>query len=285
MLNDTTYLLDESLNHLHTIGACQREIEARSKGKPAEMPDSDKDLQTKLGESERMAKSFVQLSNKTVLLFDLFTQETPRSFVIVELVDRLAGMLDYNIVALVGPKYNELKVKNPEEYRFDPGELLFRLCSIFINLSMENEFVDAVARDERSFRPECFKKSNKHLRAADKKAEEEEEESELGEIPDEFLDPLMFTLMKDPVKLPHSKVSIDRSVIKAHLMNDPTDPFNRTPLKIEDVKEDEELRSKIQAWIKKRKQAIRQEKAKKRLDEQPKENNSEDANGDVNMSV
>ena len=305
MLNDTTYLLDESLNHLHTIGACQREIEARSKGKPAEMPDSDKDLQTKLGESERMAKSFVQLSNKTVLLFDLFTQETPRSFVIVELVDRLAGMLDYNIVALVGPKYNELKVKNPEEYRFDPGELLFRLCSIFINLSMENEFVDAVARDERSFRPECFKKAinilyrvgkvpnqefeNKLLtfskRAADKKAEEEEEESELGEIPDEFLDPLMFTLMKDPVKLPHSKVSIDRSVIKAHLMNDPTDPFNRTPLKIEDVKEDEELRSKIQAWIKKRKQAIRQEKAKKRLDEQPKENNSEDANGDVNMSV
>lgn len=305
MLNDTTYLLDESLNHLHTIGACQRELEARGKGKPSELPDSDKDLKAKLNESERMAKSFVQLSNKTVLLFDLFTQETPRSFVIVELVDRLAGMLDYNIVALVGPKYNELKVKNPEEYRFDPGELLFRLCSIFINLSGESEFVDAVARDERSFRPECFKKAINILyrvgkvpnqkfedtllgfamKASDKKTEDEEEESELGEIPDEFLDPLMFTLMKDPVRLPHSNVSIDRSVIKAHLMNDPTDPFNRTPLKIEDVKEDEELRCKIQAWIKERKQAIRQEKEKKRRAEKCKQDSLQDSNGDVNMDA
>lgn len=284
MLNDTTYLLDESLNHLHTIGTCQREIAARQSGKPSEMPESDEDLQKKLVDSERMAMSFVQLSNKTVLLFDLFTQETPRSFVIVEIVDRLAGMLDYNLVALVGPKYNELKVKNPEKYRFDPGELLFRLCSIFNNLSPEEEFVDAVARDERSFKEECFKKAVSILyrvgkvpnqqfetklldfakRANNKKVQEEEEEEELGEVPDEFLDPLMCTLMKDPVKLPHSNISIDRSVIKAHLMNDPTDPFNRTPLKIEDVKEDVELRDKIRAWVKKRKAEIRAEKKSKK---------------------
>jgi ubiquitin conjugation factor E4 B len=30
----------------------------------------------------------------------------------------------------------------------------------------------------------------------------EEEEADLGEIPDDFVDPLMATLMLDPVKLP-----------------------------------------------------------------------------------
>ncbi|QPG72887.1 hypothetical protein FOA43_000190 [Brettanomyces nanus] len=298
MLNDTTYLLDESLNHLHTIGACQREIEDRERNKPPAMEESDEELKKKLEESERMAKSFVQLSNKTVLLFDLFTEETPQSFAIVEIVDRLAGMLDYNLVALVGPKYNELKVKNPETFKFNPGELLFQLCSIFINLALKQEFVDAVARDERSFRPKCFKKAieilyklgkvpNKEFedkltvfvrRAQEKKREEEEEELELGDVPDEFLDPLMYTLMKDPVKLPHSKVSMDRSVLKAHLMNDPTDPFNRTPLKIEEVYEDVELRNKIQAWIKKRKADIRKEKQEKILSQTGK-----DVDGDVDM--
>jgi len=49
------------------------------------------------------------------------------------------------------------------------------------------------------------------------------------------LDPLMYTLMEDPVILPTSKVSIDRSTIRSHLLSDPNDPFNRAPLKIEDV--------------------------------------------------
>jgi ubiquitin conjugation factor E4 B len=45
----------------------------------------------------------------------------------------------------------------------------------------------------------------------------------------------MATLMEDPVILPSSKVSIDRQTIKVHLLSDPKDPFNREPLKIEDV--------------------------------------------------
>lgn len=45
----------------------------------------------------------------------------------------------------------------------------------------------------------------------------------------------MYTLMEDPVILPSSKVSIDRSTIRSHLLSDPNDPFNRAPLKIEEV--------------------------------------------------
>lgn len=45
----------------------------------------------------------------------------------------------------------------------------------------------------------------------------------------------MATLMEDPVILPSSKVTIDRQTIKVHLLSDPKDPFNREPLKLEDV--------------------------------------------------
>lgn len=41
-------------------------------------------------------------------------------------------------------------------------------------------------------------------------------------------------LPPDPVILPSSKTTIDRSTIKSHLLSDPTDPFNRVPLKIEE---------------------------------------------------
>jgi ubiquitin conjugation factor E4 B len=88
--------------------------------------------------------------------------------------------------------------------------------------------------------------------AQEAKEADEQAEEDLGEIPDEFLgmftsitaittstndppDPLMYTLMEDPVILPSSKLSIDRSTIRSHLLSDPHDPFNRVPLKIEDV--------------------------------------------------
>jgi ubiquitin conjugation factor E4 B len=45
----------------------------------------------------------------------------------------------------------------------------------------------------------------------------------------------MYTIMENPVILPTSKISIDLATIKSHLLSDPTDPFNRSPLKIEDV--------------------------------------------------
>ena len=67
-------------------------------------------------------------------------------------------------------------------------------------------------------------------------------------MPDEFLDPLLAHIMTDPVKLPLSGMSIDRSTILQHLLNDGTDPFNRSPLKVEDLIPDTDLKSRIDAW-------------------------------------
>lgn len=54
-------------------------------------------------------------------------------------------------------------------------------------------------------------------------------EDEYADAPDEFRDPLMDTLMSDPVLLPSGAV-MDRAIITRHLLNSSTDPFNRQPL-------------------------------------------------------
>ena len=134
-------------------------------------------------------------------------------------------------------------MKNPEKYRFDPKKLLGELTDIFVHLSQRQEFITSVAKDGRSYSKEVFFRAigilSKHaIKSADEitslvsfvesveaviKTDLAEEE-ELGDIPDEFLDPLLFTLMEEPVTLPPSGVTVDLSTIRAHLLSDQHDP-------------------------------------------------------------
>ena len=77
----------------------------------------------------------------------------------------------------------------------------------------------------------------------------EDDEALTQDAPDEFLDPLMCTFMKDPVFLPTSGNIIDRSTITQHLLNDPHDPFNRKDLSIDMIQPATELKEKMTKWI------------------------------------
>ncbi|EWC45716.1 hypothetical protein DRE_05053 [Drechslerella stenobrocha 248] len=265
LLNDVTYLLDESLSKLSEIHRLQDELEG-----PANT-EADTRVRTErertLASNEHHATTYVSLANETVLMVKMFTAAVPDAFVSPELVHRLAGMLDYNLVALVGPKCSNLRVKDPIKYRFDPKTLLSEMTGIYLNLGTRPDFVRAIATDGRSYSPELFArayrilakfglKSPEELQSlknlsdaiADAKRATEQGEEELGDLPDEFLDPLLFTLMENPVILPTSKTTVDLSTIKAHLLSDPTDPFNRSPLRIEDVIPNVDLKNRIDAF-------------------------------------
>ncbi len=84
----------------------------------------------------------------------------------------------------------------------------------------------------------------------------------LGDIPDEFTDGLLGTLMTDPVQLLQSKQFVDRSTINRQLMNKPVDPFSNTPLSVDQLIEQPELKAKIAAWIEERKAAWRADRQK-----------------------
>lgn len=295
LLSDTTYLLEEALNTLLTIrklqnginpdataanprepddartgqeqrqGTDQEHIPASADADPTE-PEQESPEQ-RLERTEQSAKMMLQLSGDNVDLLSTFTKSVPRIFVTAEVVDRVAVMLNYNLAALVGPKCNNLKIRDPHKVGFDPKKMLTELVGVYLNLSEQPEFPYALARDERSFKPENFHKAQSILykfglrssidlnklndlctRSEEARREEELNEEELGEIPDEFLDPLMYTLMENPVILPTSHVTVDFTTIKAYLLSDPIDPFNRSPLKIEEVTPNVELKQQIEAF-------------------------------------
>lgn len=75
--------------------------------------------------------------------------------------------------------------------------------------------------------------------------------SAIDDCPEEFLDSLMDTIMQDPVILPSGN-RCDRSSIIRQLSISPIDPFTRSPLTIDMVKSDPELKERIHEYIKTR---------------------------------
>ncbi|GAB7361463.1 hypothetical protein MBLNU230_g1519t1 [Neophaeotheca triangularis] len=276
LVNDATFVLDEALSSFVKIHDLTKELSDANRMPGSLREEERKEKQENLDQTKSQAKSYMGLARESMETLILFTEALADAFTMPEIVTRLADMLDYNLDIMVGPRSSNLKVENPSDYGFDPKMLLCDIMKVYQNLSTKQSFATAIARDGRSYRPANFEaaktimkrfslKSPDELRiwselssnVAATKAAEEQEEEDLGEVPDEFLDPLLSDLMRDPVILPRSRNTVDRSTIRSHLLSDPTDPFNRTPLRIEDVLPDVEMKARIDEWIAGRKAAKR----------------------------
>ena len=265
LLNDVTFVLDESFTAMKQINELTKQLKSPS----AELDtNARQEKEEALQAAQSKAKNYMQLTNETVSMLKLFTEALADSFTMPEIVQRLADMLDYNLDSLVGPKRANLKIENAEEYGWNPKHMISEISDVYLNLKEKTNFVQAVAADGRSYKPENFitarsimqkfaLKSSEQLQEWDRlseairtaKEEADLAEQDLGEIPDEFTDPILATLMTDPVILPRSRVTLDRSTIRSHLLSDSHDPFNRTPLTIDQVIPDTELKAKIDAWL------------------------------------
>ncbi|XP_031235357.1 ubiquitin conjugation factor E4 B isoform X2 [Mastomys coucha] len=265
LINDTTFLLDESLESLKRIHEVQEEM--KNKEQWDQLPrDQQQARQSQLAQDERVSRSYLALATETVDMFHLLTKQVQKPFLRPELGPRLAAMLNFNLQQLCGPKCRDLKVENPEKYGFEPKKLLDQLTDIYLQLDCAR-FAKAIADDQRSYSKELFEEVISKMRKAGIKstiaiekfkllAEKVEEivaknaraEIDYSDAPDEFRDPLMDTLMTDPVRLPSGTI-MDRSIILRHLLNSPTDPFNRQMLTESMLEPMPELKEQIQAWM------------------------------------
>ncbi|XP_013412896.1 ubiquitin conjugation factor E4 B [Lingula anatina] len=265
LMNDTTFLLDESLDTLKSIHEAQELMENKAEwGKLSREQQQSK--QRQLAQDERQCRSYLTLGSETVEMFYYLTRQIQMPFLVPELADRLAAMLNFNLQQLCGPKCKELKVKNPDKYGWEPKKLLDRLTSIYLHLNNCDAFAQAIANDERSYRKELFDDAVARLKKACIKThteiaqfqqlqskvekllvEKHKEETDFGDIPDDFRDPLMDTLMTDPVILPSGTV-MDRPIIQRHLLNSSTDPFNRQHLTEEMLIPATDLKKRIEQW-------------------------------------
>ncbi|XP_051518123.1 ubiquitin conjugation factor E4 B-like isoform X5 [Myxocyprinus asiaticus] len=264
LINDTTFLLDESLESLKRIHEIQEEM--KNKEQWDQLPrDQQQSRQSQLTQDERVSRSYLALAAETVDMFHILTKQVQKPFLRPELGPRLAAMLNYNLQQLCGPKCRDLKVENPEKYGFEPKKLLDQLTDIYLQLDCAR-FAKAIADDQRSYSRELFEEVISKMRKAgikstiaiekfkllSEKVEEivarnSQSEMDYSDAPDEFKDPLMDTLMTDPVILPSGNI-MDRAIILRHLLNSPTDPFNRQPLTENMLEPVPELKERIQSW-------------------------------------
>lgn len=266
LMNDTTFLLDESLESLKRIHEIQ-ELMSNKEAWAATPAEQQQSRERQLAADERQCRSYLTLGRETVDMFHYLTVEIKEPFLRPELVNRLSAMLNFNLQQLCGPKCKHLKVKTPLKYGWDPRKLLNQLVDIYLHLDCE-EFAAAIAQDERSFRKELFDDAADRMernrilvpcslakfralasRAHEIRLADSKQQVDYNDAPDEFRDPLMDTLMDDPVTLP-SGVDMDRSIILRHLLNSATDPFSRQPLSEDMLKRNDELRHRIEAWKK-----------------------------------
>lgn len=271
LLNDATYVLDEAFTKFPKMRILEKELEDGSLT-AEDRQKKEEELQT-LG---NQATSYMQLVNETLEMMKLFTEALSESFIMPEIVSRLASMLNYNVETLAGKKAAaELSVSNKDKYHFRPIQLISDFVDIYLHLGYSPVFVNAVAADGRSYKPEVLDRVTRILTSRQQKdagemAEWEkikakfleakrildQAEVDLGDIPAEFEDPIMGELMRDPVLLP-SKHIVDRSTIVQHLLSDAKDPFTRQPMTVEDVVPETELKQRIERWRDERVQAAK----------------------------
>jgi ubiquitin conjugation factor E4 B len=273
--NDVIFLLDQGLQDLASIRTEQvarADIGAWNR-QPLHVRNQ---RDTEFSRLEGGCANMMTLANSTVHMLFYMTAEIITPFVCPEFVPRIATIvLDY-IDKLVGPRVSELKVENKSQYQFFPRTLLREILGIASHLSDSPAFIKALASDETFYKPSNLAKSLRLVRkwklmtvrevsrfeklitdvaAAFEKICEDEED--FGEPPDEFMDPLMGSMMNDPVRLPSSGTIVDRATIKRHLLNNRSDPFNRQPLTIEMVQDQPELKQNIADWLASKRSARR----------------------------
>ncbi|WOL01706.1 putative ubiquitin conjugation factor E4 [Canna indica] len=269
LINDSIYLLDESLNKILELK--EMEAEMADPVQWERRPTQEREERMRQFHSqENFVRFNMKLANEDVGMLAFTSEQIPAPFLLPEMVERVASMLNYFLLQLAGPQRRSLSVKDPEKYEFRPRQLLKQIAEIYVHIARgdkENIFPAAISKDGRSYNEKLFASAadilwkigedgkviedfvQLGLKAKAAASEALDAEAILGDIPDEFLDPIQYTLMKDPVILPSSRVSVDRAVIQRHLLSDNTDPFNRSHLTQDMLIPNLELKQKIEDFI------------------------------------
>lgn len=199
-------------------------------------------------------KFYLPCSYEFLLTLCNFTKNYQNIFTCDEICDSFAHNIIYFLNKLLGNNRNDYKINNPEEIKFYPLDFLEIFRDILLNLNINKKFINAVANDQRSYNEKLIntlisilsKKNSitnyqittlKLLNCDIKQVKINILEEENIEIPEELCDPIMSTLIEDPIVLPNTDIIMDKGIIMRHLLNDKHNPFNREDLTVEQLEE------------------------------------------------
>jgi ubiquitin conjugation factor E4 B len=243
LLQDSTHLLDEGLDSLMEL----RKDDGRDDSTPSR-PDGGEHCRSFFALAKGCISTLARVSEEAVECL------VAEPLILTQLVHNFLGPL---LDKLVGPKCMALKAKDGRndfaEYEFDPRDLLVKVAGMYVRAAAAAESkVTRLVLDDPSFRIETFRKAVRILareqlgvKAFAGFVEGLSESSALDiDWPDEFLDPLMAEVMRDPVELPSGNV-VDRQVALRIIMNGDYDPFTKVPMGEGDLKPRNDVRERL----------------------------------------
>eukprot|EP01083_Nonionella_stella_P291844 992860_1 len=263
LITDIIFLMDEALIKSKSCRTAQEAV-ARIRN-----PQNVRDLAT----SERALHSICSFASQSVALLSSLSKIGSFCDILLrqELVSRVAHLLNFYLITLCKVQKENIQIENGAKLNYAPLLWLSRFSFMYLEFEGSVEFRRSVVSDGRSYNADMLDYCLEILRVyhsnkneAQQKLDKlkcmfdelkslsckmKDEEHDLGDIPDQFLDPILHALMSDPVRLPTSGQIVDRSVIQRHLLSEQTDPFSRTPLDVGMLQPEHELRREIQEFV------------------------------------
>lgn len=179
--------------------------------------------------------------------------------------EQMALILGKKLDVLCGKNKKTLAIKQEPLY-FSPIIHLKTTFTIIHSLWKKVEFQKALIHENHFLKTKYIRKMAEILlrkqeilisehddihnlaKLIDNGREKEKNYEERDDIPDDLLDPIMGTLIENPVILPNSDIFMEKDVILRHLLTSEDNPFNRellTRSQLEEYNEREEIKEKI----------------------------------------
>ena len=278
LLNDLIYLNDECIENLKVIKNYQDLLDDKVRYNKMSI-DNKRFEERRFNEKDKIVRAQIKLFNGSLKFLVCISKILQNFFIKNDFISQLVGYLNYSLNIFGSPLNYELKLKNINEYNFNPHFILGSILSTYSAFYDKFHFIEGVIKDERSYKFSNFDRAknlvannknitisepdfNNYIKFVDNLRREEKiikNEENYDDAPQEFLDGLTFLIMTDPVKLPKSQVILDRKTIETHLLSDQTDPFNREPLTKEMLIPCPTLKAKIEEYIQNKKNEKRRE--------------------------
>jgi ubiquitin conjugation factor E4 B len=268
LMNETNSLVATTMEKLGEIKKTQVLMQNGEEwGRMSE--EQRKEVKDRHEENERTCRGSAGLCLETLNMLNYLTSDPVirQPFLLDAILPRFTSTLLNVLQRIVGSKSLEIKVDNMESYHFQPKVILTEISLAMVHFSDSEEFAQAVANDSfyndgQSIHKALATVSKLHLitpaqivqfrhlmeQVGKARASCVDMEAITDDAPAEFIDPLLDTLMRDPVRLPTSNTIVDRSTIAQHLLNMDTDPFNRMPLTMSMVEPQPELKQRFNDW-------------------------------------
>ncbi|AQK59829.1 putative ubiquitin conjugation factor E4 [Zea mays] len=165
LINDSIYLLDESLNKILELKEIEAEMTNIVEWERRPAQEREERLRV-FHQWENIVRFDMRLANEDVGMLAFTSEQIPAPFLLPEMVERVVSMLNYFLLQLSGPQRKSLTVKDPEKYEFKPKQLLKQIATIYVHISRgdkESVFPAAISKDGRAYNDQSSPTENRLL--------------------------------------------------------------------------------------------------------------------------